>query len=178
VSARAFAVFVAVLAVIGLLAYGLLKKSSDTLAIGDPIPDAATQLPRLGGDGSAALADYRGRWVLVNVWASWCVPCRTESPALERFYEARHGRDFTILGIDSNDLTDDALGFVRRYRITYPQVRDGSGDFAQGELGTSGVPESFLVDPQGRLVVHSLGPVSDDYLRSNVVPYLEGRARG
>ena len=177
-SARAFAVFVAVLAVIGLLAYGLLKKSSDTLAIGDPIPDAATQLPRLGGDGSAALADYRGRWVLVNVWASWCVPCRTESPALERFYEARHGRDFTILGIDSNDLTDDALGFVRRYRITYPQVRDGSGDFAQGELGTTGVPESFLVDPRGRLVVHSLGPVSDDYLRSNVVPYLEGRAKG
>ncbi len=176
-SARAFAVFVAVLAVIGLLGYGLLKKSNDSLAIGDPIPDAAAELPRLDGDGTASLADYRGRWVLVNVWASWCVPCRAESPALERFYEARRGRDFTILGIDSNDLSDDALAFVRRYRITYPQLRDGSGDFSQDELRTTGVPESFLVDPDGRLVVHSLGPVSDDYLRANIVPYLTGEAK-
>jgi cytochrome c biogenesis protein CcmG, thiol:disulfide interchange protein DsbE len=178
VNARSFAVFLAVLAVVGLLGYGLLKKSSDSLAIGDPIPDSSAQLPGLGHAGSSSLADYRGRWVLVNVWASWCVPCRTESPSLERFYEAHRGRDFTILGIDSNDLTDDALAFIHRYRITYPQVRDGTGDFSQGQLGTTGVPESFLVNPQGKLVLHSLGPVSDDYLRSNVVPYLNGRAKG
>jgi cytochrome c biogenesis protein CcmG/thiol:disulfide interchange protein DsbE len=177
VSARAFAVFIAVLAVIGLLAYGLLKKSTDSLAIGDPVPDATTELPRLDGQGATSLADYRGRWVLVNVWASWCVPCRTESPALQRFYKAHGGRDFTILGIDSNDLTDDALAFERHYGITYPQVRDGSGDYSQDQLGTTGVPESFLVSPNGKLVLHSLGPVSDEYLRSNVVPYLAGRAR-
>jgi cytochrome c biogenesis protein CcmG/thiol:disulfide interchange protein DsbE len=178
VSARAFAVFLAVLAVIGLLAYGLLRKSSDSLAIGDPVPDATAQLPGLDGRGVASLADYRGRWVLVNVWASWCVPCRTESPTLERFFQAHRGPSFTILGIDSNDLTGDALGFVRRYGISYPQLRDGSGDFSQGELGTTGVPESFLIDPRGRLVVHSLGPVTDQYLRSNVVPYLTGKATG
>jgi cytochrome c biogenesis protein CcmG, thiol:disulfide interchange protein DsbE len=177
VSARALAVFIAVLAVIGLLGYGLAKKSSDSLAIGDPVPNATTELPRLGGEGTASLADYRGRWVLVNVWASWCVPCRTESPALERFYEAHRGPDFTILGIDSNDLTGDATAFLRRYGVGYPQLRDGSGDYSQGELGTTGVPESFLVDPRGRLVLHSLGPVSDDYLRSNVVPHLDGGAR-
>jgi cytochrome c biogenesis protein CcmG/thiol:disulfide interchange protein DsbE len=177
VSARSFAVFIAVLAVIGLLAYGLLKKSSDSLAIGDPVPDATTELPRLDGHGATSLADYRGRWVLVNVWASWCVPCRTESPALQRFYEVHGGRDFTILGIDSNDLTGDAVAFERRYGLTYPQVRDGSGDYSQGQLGTTGVPESFLVSPQGKLVLHSLGPVSDDYLRSNVVPYLDGKAQ-
>ena len=176
-SARAFAVFIAVLAVIGLLGYGLLKKSSDSLAIGDPVPDATTELPRLDGDGAASLADYRGRWLLVNVWASWCVPCRTESPALQRFYAANQGRDFTILGIDSNDLTDDAVAFDHRYGITYPQVRDGSGDYSEGQLGTTGVPESFLVSPQGKLVLHSLGPVSDDYLRTNVAPYLDGAAR-
>ena len=175
-SARAFAVFIAVLAVVGLLGYGLAKKSSDSLAIGDPVPNAATELPRLDGDGAASLADYRDRWVLVNVWASWCVPCRTESPALERFYEAHRGPDFTILGIDSNDLTGDAAAFVRRYGISYPQLRDGSGDYSQGELGTTGVPESFLVDPRGRLVLHSLGPVSDEYLRSNVLPHLDGGA--
>ncbi len=177
-SARALAVFIAVLAVIGLLAYGLLKKSSDSLAIGDPVPDAAAELPRLGDHGATSLADYRGRWVLVNVWASWCVPCRTESPTLERFYEDHQGPDFTILGIDSNDLTGDATAFMGRYGITYPQLRDGSGDFSEGQLGTTGVPESFLVNPQGELVLHRLGPVSDEYLRSSVVPYLEGRAAG
>jgi cytochrome c biogenesis protein CcmG, thiol:disulfide interchange protein DsbE len=177
VSLRAFAVLLAVLAVIGLLGYGLLKKSSSSLAVGDPIPASSTRLPRLGGGGTASLADYRGRWVLVNVWASWCVPCRTESPALERFYRTRHGRNFTILGIDTNDLSGDALAFVHRYGIDYPQLRDGGGDFAQGELGTTGVPESFLVDPRGRLVAHSIGPVGEGYLRSNVVPYLTGKAR-
>ncbi|MGH2925045.1 MAG: TlpA family protein disulfide reductase [Solirubrobacterales bacterium] len=173
-SARSFAVFIGVLAVVGLLGYGLLKKSTDSLAIGDPIPDATTELPRLDGPGTASLADYRGRWVLVNVWASWCVPCRAESPALERFSRAHRGRDFTILGIDSNDLTGDARNFLTRYGVSYPQLRDGSGDFSQGELGTTGVPESFLVDPQGRLVVHSLGPVTDAYLDANVAPHLKG----
>jgi cytochrome c biogenesis protein CcmG, thiol:disulfide interchange protein DsbE len=176
VSARAFAVFIAALAVVGLLAYGLLKKSSSSLAIGDPIPDASASLPRLEGGGTGSVADYRGRWVLVNVWASWCVPCRSESPALERFYRAHRGRDFTILGLDYQDVTGDALAFMRRYGVTYPQLRDGSGDFSSKQLGTTGVPESFLVDPRGQLVLHSLGPVTDKYLRANVVPYLSGRA--
>ena len=174
-SARTFAVFMAVLAVIGLLGYGLLNKSAEALEPGEAVP--ATSLPRLDGEGSGSIADYRGRWVLVNVWASWCTPCRDESPALERFYRAHRDRRFTILGIDSNDLSDDALSFVRKYGITYPQLRDGSGDFSQQELGTTGVPESFLVGPDGRLVLHRLGPVTGDYLDSNVVPYLTGEAK-
>ncbi len=176
-SARSFAAFIAALAVIGLLAFGLLKKGGSTLAVGDPIPSASTALPRLEGGGTGSVADYRGRWLLVNVWASWCTPCRTESPALERFYRAHRGKGFTILGIDTNDLSDDALAFVRRYGVTYPQLRDGTGDFSQDELATTGVPESFLVAPDGKLAVHSLGPVTDSYLRENVLPYLNGRAR-
>ena len=106
-SARAFAVFIAVLAVIGLLGYGLLNKSAEALEPGEVVP--ANSLPTLSGEGSGSIADYRGRWVLVNVWASWCTPCRDESPALERFYRAHRERRFMILGIDSNDLSDDAL---------------------------------------------------------------------
>ena len=136
-----------------------------------------TPLPKLEGPGNGSVADYRGGWVLVNVWASWCTPCRDESPALERFYRAHRGQRFTILGLDANDLSDDALSFVRRYGITYPQLRDGSGDFSQDELGTKGVPESFLVGPDGRLVLHRLGPVDSEYLTSNVLPYLTGEAK-
>jgi cytochrome c biogenesis protein CcmG, thiol:disulfide interchange protein DsbE len=175
VSARALAVFFAVLAVIGLLGYGLLKKDAEALEPGEEVP--TTVLPRLEGGGEGSVADYRGRWVLVNVWASWCTPCRDESPALERFYRAQRGQRFTIIGIDSNDLSDDALSFVRKYGITYPQLRDGDGDFSQEELGTTGVPESFLVGPDGRLVLHRLGPVTTDYLNSNVAPYLNGKAK-
>jgi thiol-disulfide isomerase/thioredoxin len=174
VSARAFAVFIAVLAVIGLLGYGLLNKSAEALEPGETVP--STPLPKLEGEGSGSVADYRGGWVLVNVWASWCTPCRDESPALERFYGAHRDQGFAILGIDTNDLSDDALSFVRKYGITYPQLRDGSGDFSQEELGTTGVPESFLVGPDGRLVLHHRGPVSSDYLTSNVLPYLTGEA--
>jgi thiol-disulfide isomerase/thioredoxin len=177
VSARAIAVVIAAVAVVGLLAYGLAQKGGAAIQVGDRIPSASTDLPRLEGDGSASLDDYQGRWVLVNVWASWCTPCRTESPVLERFYSAHHGRGFTILGIDSNDLTDDAINFVKRYDITYPQIRDGGGDYAKDELGTTGVPESFLVSPNGRLVLHSLGPVTDRYLEQNVTPYIEGKAK-
>jgi cytochrome c biogenesis protein CcmG/thiol:disulfide interchange protein DsbE len=176
VSTRTFVVFIAVLAVIGLLGYGLLNKSAKALEPGETVPPTA--LPKLDGQGTGSVADYRGRWVLVNVWASWCVPCRDESPALERFYRAHRGQRFTILGVDSNDLSDDALSFVHRYGITYPQLRDGSGDFSQGELGTTGVPESFLVGPDGKLALHRLGPVTPAYLDSNVVPYLTGEAKG
>jgi cytochrome c biogenesis protein CcmG, thiol:disulfide interchange protein DsbE len=175
VSARALAVFLAVLAVIGLLGYGLLNKSAKALEPGEAVP--GTVLPKLDGEGAGSVSDYRGRWVLVNVWASWCVPCRDESPALERFHRAHRGQRFTILGVDSNDLTDDALSFVRRYGITYPQLRDGSGDFSQDDLGTTGVPESFLVGPDGKLVLHRLGPVTSAYLDSNVAPYLTGKAK-
>ncbi len=176
-SARTFAVVIGALAIVGLLAFGLAKKGGSAVAVGDRIPAASTDLPRLDGHGAASISDYEGRWVLVNVWASWCDPCRTESPALERFYSDHSARDFTILGIDFQDTSDDALNFVQRYDVTYPQLRDGSGDFAKGELGTTGVPESFLVNPQGRLVLHSLGPVSDRYLDQNVAPYLGGRAK-
>jgi cytochrome c biogenesis protein CcmG, thiol:disulfide interchange protein DsbE len=175
VSARAFAVFIAVLAVIGLLGYGLVNKSDEALDPGEAVP--ATPLPKLEGAGSGSVADYRGSWLLVNVWASWCTPCREESPTLERFYRAHREQGFTILGIASNDLSGDALSFVRRYGITYPQLRDGNGDFSQEELGTTGAPESFLVGPDGKLVLHRLGPVTRDYLDSNVVPYLTGEAK-
>ena len=164
-----------VLAVIGLLGFGLLKKSDEALQPGEAVP--ATSLPRLDGEGNGSIADYRGRWVLVNVWASWCTPCRDESPALERFYQEHRGPRFTVLGIDFEDVSDDALGFISRYGIAYPQLRDGSGDFSQDELGTTGVPESFLVGPDGKLVLHRLGPVTRDYLDSNVLPYLTGEAK-
>jgi cytochrome c biogenesis protein CcmG, thiol:disulfide interchange protein DsbE len=168
-SARSFIAVLAVLAFVGLLTFGLLSKGSSGVALGEPAP--TSPLPRLGGGGDASLADYRGRWVLVNFWASWCIPCREEAPALESF-QRRHGdAGFTVLGIDSRDLSGDGKAFVERYGLSYPQLRDGDGASAHA-FGTTGVPENFLVDPRGRVRLLVRGPVSEEYLDGEVAPLL------
>jgi cytochrome c biogenesis protein CcmG/thiol:disulfide interchange protein DsbE len=160
----------AVVAVVGLLVYGLASKGASGLAIGEAAPTAA--LPKLEGDGNGSLSEYKGRWVLVNIWASWCVPCKQEAPALEEFQRQHGGPRFTVLGIDSRDLSGDGRNFVRRYGLTYPQLRDGDGAVAH-EYGTSGVPENFLIDPTGRLQLHVVGPVTEESLRDEVAPMLQ-----
>jgi cytochrome c biogenesis protein CcmG/thiol:disulfide interchange protein DsbE len=171
VSARALLALVAVLALVGLLGYGLLSKGSTGVALGEAAP--AGPLPRLEGKGTGSLADYRGRWVLVNFWASWCIPCRQEAPALERFEREHGGPGFTVLGIDTRDLSGDGQKFARRYGLTYPQLRDGDGQRAH-DFGTTGVPENFLVDPRGKLRLLNRGPVTAEYLRRYVAPLLPG----
>lgn len=170
-SARAFLAFLAVAAVIGLLGFGLLSKGGSQIAVGDPVPDR--ELPMLQGSGSGEIADYRGDWVLVNLWASWCIPCRQEAPVLERFSQ-RHRGGASVLGINVQDNSEDAIAFAREYRLTYPQLRS-VGDERSEAFGSTGVPENFLVDPRGRLALIWRGPVNEAFLRQRVVPLVEGR---
>lgn len=169
--ARSLIAVLAVLAVVGLLVFGLVSKGSSGLSIGETAP--TDPLPRLEGDGAESLTDYRGRWVLVNFWASWCLPCREEAPALERFQREHGGPKFTVLGIDSRDLTSDGIAFVEQYGLSYPQLRDGDGDAAE-DYGTTGVPENFLVDPTGKVRLLVRGPISEERLREEVAPLLPG----
>lgn len=159
----------AVIALVGLLVYGLASKGTVGISVGEAAP--AGPLPRLIGKGEGSLAEYRGRWVLVNFWASWCIPCRQEAPTLERFQRRYGGPGFTVLGIDTRDLSGDGQHFVHQYGLTYPQLRDGDGQRAH-EFGTTGVPENFLVNPRGKLRLLNRGPVSGEYLRRYVVPIL------
>ena len=169
-SARTFAVSIGVLAVIGLLGYGLLTKGEEALAIGEPIPD--TELAMLDGEGTGSIGDYRGEWVLVNVWASWCDPCREESPALQRFYEEHRDQNFTVLGIDSRDVSSEGLAFVEEFGLTYPQLHDSEGDVPD-DYGMTGFPESFLIDPEGNVAVARSGPVTGAYLEEAIAPLIE-----
>jgi cytochrome c biogenesis protein CcmG/thiol:disulfide interchange protein DsbE len=171
-SARSFIAFLAVVAVVGLLGFGLLSKGGAKVSIGDPVPDR--ELPVLGGEGTGEIADYRGRWVLVNLWASWCPPCREEAPALERFHR-RQGERLTVLGINVQDNSDDALAFLDSYGATYPQLRSVGNERSEA-FGSTGVPENFLIDPRGRLALIWRQPVDDRFLAERVVPIVEGRS--
>lgn len=181
---RSIFVMVAVVALVGLLAWGLVSRSPDALEPGQPIGEEGESggpaLPVLSdvAEGAAAprtgsLADFEGKWVLVNVWASWCDPCVEEAPVLERFYRENRSADFEIVGIDTKDASTDGQEFAEEFDLTYPQLHDGGGTFADDTLKTTGVPENFLLDPQGNLVTYVRGPVDAAYLESQIKPLIE-----
>jgi cytochrome c biogenesis protein CcmG/thiol:disulfide interchange protein DsbE len=167
-SARAFAIVMGAMAVVALLTYGLLTKGDGGVQVGEPPVHA--ELPFLGESSTASLADFEGKWVLANVWASWCGPCKDEAPALERFSKQHRG-DVTVVGIDTQDNTDDALDFIDEFGLSYEQLHDGSGDYAE-DLGTTGVPESILIDPRGDVAYHVPGQVTAEVLRDQIAPMI------
>src|SRR5215210_9075058 len=170
------AVICAVIALIGLLGYGLASKGGDSaideaLARGEREQAPALALPRLEGGGEASLARYRGRVVVLNFWASWCEPCRAESPLLERWHRRISTRGGTVLGVDVLDVTSDARRFAREYRLSYPIVRDRDGGSLR-DFGVVGYPESVVIDRRGRVAAVKRGPVDDAWLRSRVTSLL------
>lgn len=167
------AVLVAV-AIVALLVWGLVSKGNSRLAVGEEAP--APSLPKLVKSGSGSLKEYRGKWVLVNFWASWCIPCRDEAPALEKFQREHGGMNFTVVGIDTQDISDDGAKFAKEYGISYPLLHDGNGDNGH-EFGTTGVPENYLLEPNGKLAWSEPRPVDATILEEHVTPFLPPSAK-
>lgn len=175
------AVICAVVALFALLGYGLASNSPDrdvegALAQGkrEAAPDLV--LPRLSGDGEVTVADeYRGKVVVLNYWASWCDPCRRESPLLERWHKRIAKRGGAVVGVDVKDIDGKAREFIDEYDLTYPQLRDKAGDTLE-ELGIVGFPETFVIDRRGRIAAAQRGPVDDEWMETFVEPLLRERA--
>src|SRR5436190_12298389 len=159
------AVLAALLA--GLLIYGLVQTGDDTTldqAVKQDKRPAAPDhaLPRLDGPGEQSLADYRGRVVVLNFWASWCTPCRVEAPLLEQTQKQLAARG-TVLGVTYKDYAADSRKFVRKFGLTYPNLRDDRLQLAP-RYGTSALPETFVIDRRGRIVALSRGQVTREFL--------------
>ena len=155
-AAQALAV-AGVLALLGLLVWkiasrddglaGELAKGKTPLA-----PTVEYELLNTADRGSnVSIADFRGKAVVVNFWASWCIPCKEETPYLQSIYEKYRDRGLVVLGIDNEDLRADARRFLERYGVTYPAVYS-KGASSAGRWGVTGYPETFFVDRKGRLV--------------------------
>jgi cytochrome c biogenesis protein CcmG/thiol:disulfide interchange protein DsbE len=118
------------------------------------------------GDGRLRLGELRGHPVVLNFWASWCVPCGKEAPALAASAKT-HAGEVAFLGVDIQDFEGDALRFLRRHDAPYVSVRD-KGTRLYTVYGLTGIPETYYLDRRGRVVAHSVGEVARDDLESGI----------
>lgn len=146
-----------------LLAWSLLHDEGGDLAKkanrGDRPAAPNFTLDRLDESGDLELSSFRGKAVILNVWASWCVPCKEEAPYLEQVWQANRDRDVVVLGLDAKDFRADARRFAGRYDLTFPLVYDGPGD-TLGGYGVTGFPETFVLDRDGHVVRAFAGAVN------------------
>jgi cytochrome c biogenesis protein CcmG/thiol:disulfide interchange protein DsbE len=155
-------VVIASAALVALLVYGVIGAGGST-TLDDAVkanekPAAPSRtLPTLDG-GEASIADYAGKPLIVNFWASWCEPCKAEAPLLERAHARLTAAGGAVLGVTVSDATEDSKAFMREHGITFPSLRDVEGELAD-DFETNGVPESFAVDRDGRVVAISRGQV-------------------
>jgi cytochrome c biogenesis protein CcmG/thiol:disulfide interchange protein DsbE len=173
-------VVAAAAALLALLAFGVAGQGTNTsidaaLARGTRpvVPEANVALPVLGAAGRRqTLSDYRGKVVVLNVFASWCDPCKAEAPILERAQQQLARRGGTVLGVTYLDNSSDSEQFVRRQHITYPVLRDVSDNFVRS-FGTTGVPETFVIDRQGRIAAIRRYQLTGDWLKQTLGRVLE-----
>ena len=173
-------VTIAAAALVGLLAYGVASKGTNTtlddaIASGRRPRAPEMTLPRLGQPGDASLADYRGKVVVLNMWASWCPPCRDEVPLLQKTQEKITGQGGVVLGVDTLDATADALGFLRARNATFPSIRDRDRSYVH-EFGVTGYPETFLIDRRGRVAALRRFPVDQQWLDQHLPKLLAEQA--
>ena len=135
-------------------------------------PNERVDAPTLEGttlDGEPfALADLAGNIVVINVWGSWCAPCRAETPDLVRVAKENAGRGVRFVGINTRDNPAAAKAFVRSFNVPYPSVEDAEGQLLlnfRGTIPTSVVPTTVVIDRQGQVAARIIGPVNYNTLK-------------
>ena len=136
---------------------GSIIKTAKMIQPGFKVPNFT--FPDINGK-EVSLSSQRGKVVLVNVWATWCPPCRREMPSMQRLYEKFKGKNFEILAVSIDSEGREAVEpFMRKMNLTFPALLD-SGETIRSLYGITGVPESFIIDQQGILVEKIIGPIN------------------
>lgn len=135
---------------------------------------AAPELELTTTNGTAAsLAEYRGQVVLVNLWATWCPPCKEEMPALEAFYRKYREQGFVIVAINDGDPEPDVIQFVKDYGLTFPVWLDPTYIATEQAFKTMNLPSSFVIDRRGTIVLRWVGGINSRALEQYVTPIIK-----
>jgi cytochrome c biogenesis protein CcmG, thiol:disulfide interchange protein DsbE len=121
---------------------------------------------------SRSLLDYRGQVVLVNLWATWCQPCKQEMPALQSFYNKHREQGFVVIAINDGDPTADVLQFVKDYHLTFPVWLDPTYIATEQAFKTLNLPSSFVIDRSGMIRLQWVGGISRKMLDQHVSPLI------
>jgi cytochrome c biogenesis protein CcmG/thiol:disulfide interchange protein DsbE len=173
---------VAAVAALALLAFGV-SRNNDTSSIDAKVargvhpvpPNYQMPLEMLSSSRHVSLASYRGKVVVLNVFASWCADCATEAPLLAQEQKMLAKHNGTLLGVTYEDAAPSTEGFVRDYHVDYPVVRDVSGNFVRS-FGTDAVPETFVINRQGKVAAVRRQPVTAQWFRQTLPKILAGQA--
>lgn len=154
---------------IGLSACSQTESLTDKLTVGEPFPEI--DLPRLDGAAPNSVSDYRGKLVVLNLWATWCEPCRREMPNLQQLSDRLDDQRFAVLGMAQDE--DDHL--VREYLIdtgvSFAEHIDAAGAISTEKLGVQLFPYTLLIAPDGQFIQRITGP--REWQRDEVVELLE-----
>jgi len=146
-----------------------LRPQLNLLEVGSTAPDfKAVELP---SGRPATIENYRGKVVLLNIWATWCPPCKVEMPSMERLHKKLAGTDFELVAVSVDEEDSSVVNkFVQEYGLTFPVLHDQGGSIRQ-IYQTTGVPESFVIDRDGVIVKKVIGaadwdaPVNENLIR-------------
>lgn len=166
-------VLVGVVGLIFLLLYGLQLRAAPPLASG-----RAPEFSLTSFDGQLySSSNLQGRVVIVNFWASWCIPCRDEAPALQRAWDKYRDKGLVILGVDYVDTEPEAKTFITQFNQTYPNGPDVGTRISQA-YHISGVPETYFIGKDGKLLsgidseghvnANWIGPITEDALNARI----------
>ncbi|MDX6423531.1 MAG: cytochrome c biosis protein CcmG, thiol:disulfide interchange protein DsbE [Gaiellaceae bacterium] len=147
-----------VLGLLGLLIWKIASDDAPVASVGKPVPHF--DLPTLSGDERVAIVDHVGKPMVINFWATWCVPCRTEAPLLERAAK-RYDDRVVFIGVDVRDFNGDAKNFVEKHGLSYLIAYDGPAKLWE-PWGITGLPETFFVDRNGTIIDHKVGEITDE----------------
>jgi peroxiredoxin len=137
-----------------------------------PFPAPDFTLPTLNG-GTFSLNSMRGRWVILNFWATWCAPCTDEMPALQTIANERSGQ-VALFGVNMRESAEDIRTYMARYRLSFPMLMNPDEAMSANYRLDLGIPQTVIITPQGEIVWHQFGAIDLNSFRSTLDGFMTG----